>query len=72
MGGVIPKGVSENASNGSNNSKEKNSGSGDSGSGLAGSNMAYLDSTAGHRNISGSNAAGSLSMNGTGSGSNNI
>jgi len=52
----------ENASQGgSNNGRENGSGSG---SGIASSNMAFLDSTAGHRNLSGSNG-------GSGNGSSN-
>jgi hypothetical protein len=58
----------ENVSSGSNNPRENGSGSG---SGLTGSNMAFLDSTAGHRNISGSNG-GSGNGNSGGSGRSNV
>jgi len=58
----------ENVSSGSNNARENGSGSG---SGLTGSNMAFLDSTAGHRNISGSNG-GSGNGNSGGSGRSNV
>lgn len=65
--GILENGVnnviSENASYGSNHDNDQALGSGGSGSGGTGSNMAYLDSTAGHRNISGSNVAGSGSGN---------
>lgn len=49
--------ISENGSNGSNNGQENGSGSNG-----AGSNLPYLDSTGGHRNISGT-APGSGSGN---------
>ncbi len=67
MGGTVENNE-ENVSSGSNNHRENGSGSG---SGLAGSNMAFLDSTAGHRNISGSNG-GSGNGNSGGSGGSNV
>jgi hypothetical protein len=56
----------------SDNGSRSGRGEAGSGSGSAGSNLAYLDSTAGHRNISGSNAAGSGSGNNSGSNGSNI
>lgn len=69
--GGITKVVSRNGSptNQSKSCQDFSSGGASGGSGGPGSNMAYLDSTAGHRNISGKNDGNSGSGNGN-SGSN--